>query len=87
MAVSPTPGDGAQPYGSTVTIQVSEGVPQVAVPDVVGKDKDEAAQLLTAAGLKVEVTQFFGNRVFRQTPSAGETVDIGTSVTILATFG
>jgi serine/threonine-protein kinase len=87
MAVSPGPRDGEQPYGSTVTIQVSEGLPQVAVPNVVGKDKDDAVQLLQQAGLKVEITQFFGNRVFRQTPSAGETVDIGTSVTILATFG
>jgi eukaryotic-like serine/threonine-protein kinase len=87
MAVSPGPGDDAQPYGSTVTITVSEGLPQVAVPNVVGKDKDEATQVLTEAGLKVEVTSFFGNRVFRQTPSAGETVDLGSSVTILATFG
>jgi beta-lactam-binding protein with PASTA domain len=87
MAVSPGPGDGAQAYGSTVTITVSEGLPQVAVPNVVGKDKDEATRILQEAGLKVEVTQFFGNRVFRQTPGAGETVDIGTSVTILVTFG
>jgi beta-lactam-binding protein with PASTA domain/serine/threonine protein kinase len=87
MAVAPGPGDDPQPYGSTVTITVSEGVPQVAVPNVVGKDKDEATEILEAAGLKVEVTSFFGNRVFRQTPSAGETVDTGTSVTILATFG
>ena len=86
MAVSPTPG-GVQPYGSAVTITVSEGLPQVAVPDVTGKDKSEATRILEEAGLQVQVTQFFGNRVFRQTPSAGETVDIGTSVTILVTFG
>jgi beta-lactam-binding protein with PASTA domain len=87
MAVTPGPGDDAQPYGSTVTITVSEGLPQVAVPNVVGKDKDDAIRLLQEAGLKVEVTQFLGNRVFRQSPAAGETVEIGTSVTILATFG
>ena len=86
MAVTPAPG-GPQPYGSTLTITVSEGLPQVAVPDVTGEDKDEATRILTEAGLEVQVTQFFGNRVFRQTPSAGETVDIGTSVTILVTFG
>jgi len=86
MAVTPAPG-GPQPYGSEVTITVSEGLPQVAVPDVTGKDKDEATRILTEAGLEVEVTQFFGNRVFRQTPSAGETVDLGSSVTILVTFG
>jgi beta-lactam-binding protein with PASTA domain len=70
-----------------VTITVSEGLPQVAIPDVTGKNRDEATAILQKAGLKVEVTQFFGNRVLRQTPNAGETVDIGTSVTILVTFG
>jgi serine/threonine-protein kinase len=87
MAVSPSPGEGAQPYGSTVTITVSEGLPQVAVPDVTGKNKDDAVGMLEEAGLAVQVQQFFGNRVFRQTPAAGETVDIGTTVTILVTFG
>jgi beta-lactam-binding protein with PASTA domain len=87
MAVKPGPGDDAQRYGSTVTITVSEGLPQVAIPDVTGKNRDEATAILQKAGLKVEVTQFFGNRVLRQTPNAGETVDIGTSVTILVTFG
>jgi beta-lactam-binding protein with PASTA domain len=87
MAVTPGPGTDPQRYGSTVTITVSEGLPQVAVPDVTGKNRDEATAILQKAGLKVEVTQFFGNRVLRQTPSAGETVDIGTSVTILVTFG
>jgi beta-lactam-binding protein with PASTA domain len=87
MAVKPGPGDDPQRYGSTVTITVSEGLPQVAIPDVTGKNRDEATAILQKAGLKVEVTQFFGNRVLRQTPNAGETVDIGTSVTILVTFG
>ncbi|MCW2620215.1 MAG: spk, partial [Modestobacter sp.] len=87
MAVTPGPGADPQRYGSTVTITVSEGLPQVAVPDVTGKNRDEATAILQKAGLKVEVTQFFGNRVLRQTPNAGETVDIGTSVTILVTFG
>jgi beta-lactam-binding protein with PASTA domain len=87
MAVSPGPGDGPQQYGSTITITVSEGLPQVAVPDVTGKNKDDAIATLQQAGLKVETQQFFGNRVFRQTPSAGQTVDIGSTVTILVTFG
>ena len=87
MAVSPGPGDGAQAYGSTVTITVSQGLPQVAVPDVTGKKKDDAVKALEDAGLKAQVQQFFGNNVLRQTPAAGETVDIGTTVTILVTFG
>ncbi|NEK60385.1 Stk1 family PASTA domain-containing Ser/Thr kinase [Geodermatophilus sabuli] len=86
MAVTPGPATQA-PYESTVTIQVSVGVPQVAVPDVVGTSQEEATAALQAAGLRVEVSQFFGNRVLRQTPRAGEVVDIGTGVTILVTFG
>jgi serine/threonine-protein kinase len=87
MTVSPAPGDGAQPYGSTVTITVSQGLPQVAVPDVTGKKKDDAVAILQQAGLKVQVQQFFGSNVLRQTPSAGQTVDLGSTVTILVTFG
>jgi eukaryotic-like serine/threonine-protein kinase len=87
MAVSPGPGDGAQPYGSTVTITVSEGLPQVVVPDVTGEEKDDAIRTLEAAGLEVQVQQFFGSDVLSQTPSAGETVEVGSTVTILVTFG
>jgi eukaryotic-like serine/threonine-protein kinase len=86
MAVDPAAGQAA-PYRSAVTIQVSVGLPQVTVPDVVGMSEDEAIAALQAAGLQGKVSQFFGNRVLRQTPSAGEVVDIGTSVTILVTFG
>jgi beta-lactam-binding protein with PASTA domain len=87
MAVDPGPTGDPQPYGSTVTITVSEGLPQVAVPKVTGESRDDAERILKEAGLEVEVQQFFGNTVIRQNPSPGETVDIGTTVTILATFG
>ncbi len=84
MAVSPT---GNQPYGSTITLQVSEGPVQVTVPNVVGQSKDAATAALQAVGLTVDVTQFFGDTVLRQTPGAGSVVDPGTAVTILVTFG
>ncbi|MCF6508014.1 Stk1 family PASTA domain-containing Ser/Thr kinase [Blastococcus sp. MG754426] len=87
MAVEPGPAAGPVPYGSTVRIQVSAGVPLVTVPDVVGRSGDEAASILEQAGLEVEATRFFGNRVLRQSPAAGETVERGTSVTILLSFG
>ncbi|MFQ1001014.1 Stk1 family PASTA domain-containing Ser/Thr kinase [Modestobacter sp. SSW1-42] len=87
MAVAPGPDDDPQPYGSAVTITVSEGFPLIAVPDVIGQSRDDAQRTLEEAGLDVEVQQFFGNRVIRQTPGAGETVELGTTVTILATFG
>jgi serine/threonine-protein kinase len=86
MAVTPAAGQQA-PYRSTVTLQVSAGLPQVQVPDVVGRSQQEAAALLQQAGLQVQVNQFFGDRVIRQSPAAGQTVDIGTSVTILLSFG
>ncbi|WP_448607914.1 Stk1 family PASTA domain-containing Ser/Thr kinase [Geodermatophilus sp. URMC 60] len=86
MAVTPATGQQA-PYKSTVTLQVSGGLPQVQVPDVVGRTQQEAAALLQQAGLQVKVSQFYGDRVFRQSPAAGQTVDIGTPVTILVTFG
>ena len=70
-----------------MTITVSEGLPQVAVPDVTGKSREEAIATLEEAGLEAEVTQFFGHQVLRQTPGAGEVVDLGSSVTILVTFG
>jgi beta-lactam-binding protein with PASTA domain len=87
MGVSPARADGPQPYGSAVTITVSEGLPQVVVPDVTGQSRDDAERVLREAGLAVEVQQFFGNRVIRQTPDPGASVDLGSTVTILATFG
>ncbi|WP_104527313.1 Stk1 family PASTA domain-containing Ser/Thr kinase [Blastococcus saxobsidens] len=87
MAVTPAPSAGPVPFGSVVKIQVSAGVPLVTVPDVRGKTGDEATQILQAAGLTVEATRFFGNSVLRQSPAAGETVERGTPVTILLSFG
>jgi len=86
MAVDPAPGQKA-PYRSTVTIRVSVGVPLVEVPDVVGLNEADATAKLQAVGLQVESTRFFGDRVFRQSVSPGETVEQGTEVTILLTFG
>ncbi|MDK3255942.1 Stk1 family PASTA domain-containing Ser/Thr kinase [Blastococcus capsensis] len=87
MAVDPGPAAGPVPFASTVRIQVSAGVPLVTVPDVVGRSGDEATAILQAAGLQVEATRFFGNNVLRQSPAAGETVERGTPVTILLSFG
>ncbi len=86
MGTDPASGQKA-PYRSTVTIQVSAGVPLVEVPDVVGLSEAEATAKLKGLGLKVESTRFFGNRVFRQSVAPGETVEQGTKITILLTFG
>jgi serine/threonine-protein kinase len=88
MAVTPAPAAGPQPYGSTVTIQVSMGVPQVTVPDVRGKQADAAKAQLEQLGLKVETTTFIaGDRVYQQSPRPGQVVDVGTTVTLALSFG
>ncbi|MCV2491354.1 Stk1 family PASTA domain-containing Ser/Thr kinase [Geodermatophilus sp. YIM 151500] len=88
MAVEPSPAAGPQPHGSTVTIQVSAGPPLVTVPDVNGLSEPEATAALQGAGLRVETSTFVaGNRVYRQSPAAGEVVEQGTTVKILLSFG
>jgi beta-lactam-binding protein with PASTA domain len=87
MGVDPSPSADPQPYGSTVTITVSVGVPQVTVPDVKDMKKDEAIAALEAVGLKAETVTFVvGDRVFNQSPKKGEVVDEGTTVRILLSF-
>ncbi|MEX5719718.1 Stk1 family PASTA domain-containing Ser/Thr kinase [Geodermatophilus maliterrae] len=87
MAVSPTPGQAA-PYGSEVTIQVSLGLPQVAVPDVTGMSAREASAALEAAGLTYSTSTFItGDRVYRQSPAAGTVVDLRSEVSLLLSFG
>ncbi|UOY02959.1 Stk1 family PASTA domain-containing Ser/Thr kinase [Blastococcus sp. PRF04-17] len=86
MTVTPGPGDGPVPYASTIKIQVSAGVPLVAVPDLKGMDAEEAAAALEAVGLKVDATKFFGNKVRQQQPAAGEHAEQGSTVKILVTF-
>jgi serine/threonine-protein kinase len=58
----------------------------VTVPNVVGMSEDDAKAALQAAGLKVDSTKFFGNKVRQQQPAAGEQVEQGASVKILVAF-
>jgi serine/threonine-protein kinase len=88
MAVTPDPSAGAQPFGSTVTIQVSMGVPQVTLPDVRGQNGGDATKTLEDLGLKVETTTFItGDRVYQQSPRPGQVVDVGSTVTLALSFG
>ena len=81
--MSPAPADGTQPFGSTVTISVSVGLPQVTVPELKGMSEEEATAALQAVGLAVDATKFLGNKVRQQQPAAGEVVEQGTTVKIL----
>jgi beta-lactam-binding protein with PASTA domain/tRNA A-37 threonylcarbamoyl transferase component Bud32 len=86
-AQSPDPGTEAE-KGSTVTITVSTGPSSTTVPNVVGKDKNEAKQELQDAGFKVDMqdvpvsdpTQ--NNVVQDQDPRGGTSAPNGSTVTI-----
>lgn len=81
------PAGGAQvPRGTTVTIVVSQGPPLVTVPNVVGKQFDQAQQILQAAGFKVvrrDVLSGFFGTVRAQDPAGGAQVPKGSTVTLL----
>jgi beta-lactam-binding protein with PASTA domain len=88
---SPRPGDEAD-EGSTVTINVSDGPGEVAVPSVTGLPSGEAQDQLRAAGLKPEVEQAFSDtvkkgQVIETSPPGGTTVEKGTKVTLQVSRG
>ncbi len=88
-AIGTRPVDGTQvERGTTVTLEVSSGPEQVAVPSVVGRTEDEARALLTAAGLQVGVTRRDDDKadpgtVLSQDPPAGGKVDRGSTVSLV----
>lgn len=72
---------------STVTLVVSSGPKQTAVPNVVGMSQSEAVNSLSAAGFRVNVSQVVTTpanvgRVITQSPDAGTQADDGSTVTI-----
>lgn len=79
---SPGAGDRAG-TGDTVTITVSKGQQQFDVPDVTGKSKNDAKQILQDAGFDVRVISvFFGDTVFSQSPDGGGQAPKGTTITL-----
>jgi serine/threonine-protein kinase len=85
---NPTPGS-TEPKGTSVTIYISNGPPQVSVPDVVGYTSQQAEQTLQSAGFQV-VQQFASvtdpsqdNLVQRQNPPGGSSAQKGSTVTIV----
>jgi serine/threonine-protein kinase len=78
--------------GSTVTIIVSSGPGEAAVPRVTGLPRDEAEKALRAAGFGVEVAQAFSTdvpagRVVTSSPLEGTTADKGTKVRLTVSRG
>jgi serine/threonine-protein kinase len=94
LVINTIPGyGGSAPRGSTIKLIVSTGAPAaktVTVPYVVGKTKEEAQQMLAAAGfqVQVQVQQQAGtppNQVFNETPNGNSQAPKGSVVTIQVT--
>jgi beta-lactam-binding protein with PASTA domain len=86
------PAAGKVDAASTVKLTVSKGVGKVAVPNVNGLDVVSATSQLSGAGLQVKQTQEPSERVesgtvIRTDPGAGQTVDKGTTVTLVVSSG
>jgi serine/threonine-protein kinase len=83
------PAGSTVPVGSTVTVYVSNGSPQVTVPNTVGDTEAQAASALSGAGLQANfVTTPVSKRnqdgiVQSQDPSGGSTVSQGSTVTVV----
>ncbi len=77
--------------GSRITLFVSTGPEQVAVPDVTGLSRESAEDSLRAEGLKVVVREEPSDKpageVISQDPGAGTEVDAGSRVTITVSTG
>jgi len=53
-----------------------------------GKSADEATKILKDLHLQVKISTFIaGDRVYQQSPNAGDTVDEGTVVQLAVSFG
>jgi serine/threonine-protein kinase len=87
---SPNPGTNVA-KNTAVDLNVSTGKPKVAVPDVVGKTRDQAVSALTAAGLKYKVVSVHSSKtpdtVTGQFPHAGTKVTRGSDVQINVSSG
>ena len=88
--IAQDPGAGSRvERGTTVTITVSTGIPQVGVPDVIGLTVDEAAGELSGAGLspvqreRTVTEPGQDGVVVEQRPGAGTEVDEGSQVVIV----
>ena len=92
--ISQTPRAGTrQEKGTKVNLVVSQGVEQVNVPDLSNMTANEARSALQAVGLKYEAgaaehsDTVAENHVLRQSPSAGQAVDKGSTVTYYLSAG
>ncbi|HEX8004319.1 MAG TPA: Stk1 family PASTA domain-containing Ser/Thr kinase [Mycobacteriales bacterium] len=88
---SSQPANARLPHGTTVTLVVSDGPPPVSVPNVVGKNVEDARAALRKAGLDPKVTLEFSetvpkDQVIAQTPTGGQ-LPKGSTVTLRVSKG
>ena len=87
--ISTSPPENSQlEKGKTVVLVVSSGPEQVTVPDVVGRNEDDARSTLQDAGLKVDVTEQESTdkdpgTVLSQSPTGGGKVDKDSTVKLV----
>jgi serine/threonine-protein kinase len=87
----PQPGEKAKD-GSEVTLTVSQGPGNRAVPDVVGRSRDSAVKALEKAGFKVRERRrtsasVADGDVISTTPPAATQVQIGSTITLVVSKG
>jgi serine/threonine-protein kinase len=84
--IAQTPANGTLFRGETVTLVVSKGPELVKVPNVQGRQLEEARKILTDAGFQVKVESFMGGifgTVRSQNPGADAEVPKGSVVTLV----
>jgi serine/threonine-protein kinase len=78
-------------WNTTVHINISQGVKQIAIPDVVGQSFASARSSLLGAGLQVARSDVDSNQpkntVVGESPGAGTKVGVGTTVTLSVSRG
>ena len=86
------PAGNRAPKGSVVTLTVSEGVEQIAVPNVRGRSSSDAANLLGQAGFRTtsrpeNSSEFESGLVIRTEPAAGTPLERNSTVTMIVSSG
>ncbi|GLF96683.1 Stk1 family PASTA domain-containing Ser/Thr kinase [Streptomyces yaizuensis] len=84
---SQSPADGSMAKGDTVTYVLSEGAPQVEVPDVTEKSVESAREQLTRKGFKVKITSTESSEgdpgtVLEQSPGGSSMAEKNSTVTL-----
>jgi serine/threonine-protein kinase len=86
------PGGQQAERGSTVQLTVSAGKEKVPVPNVVGKDRNAAADELNNAGFRIttqleESSSVDEGKVIRTSPAPGTALERGSTVTMVVSSG